>query len=184
VLLGGQEIRSRRINLPAHKISRMGVGYVPEGRLLLTRMTVYENLLMGAFFRANKPSRASIVKHIEREFERFPVLNGRRGQLAGTLSGGEQQMLAISRALMARPRLILLDEPSLGLAPLIKEMIFNIIEKLKEENVTVLLVEQDAMKALKVSQRGYVLELGEIKASGTSHELIENTEIAHIYLGG
>lgn len=180
ILLDGQEIRGTNYNLPAHKIVRMGIGYVPEGRALLTHMTVLENLFMGAYFRRKN---IFVSNDIEQEFDRFPILRSRQRQLAGTLSGGEQQMLAISRALMARPRLLLSDEPSLGLAPMVKELIFNTIEKLKEKNKAVLLVEQDAIKALKISEQGYILELGQIKVSGPCNELIKQPEIKQIYLG-
>jgi branched-chain amino acid transport system ATP-binding protein len=163
-----------------HKIVEMGISQVPEGRGIFPDLTVLENLKMGAFIRKDKDG---IKKDTEEIFRLFPRLEERKNQFAGTLSGGEQQMLAIGRALMARPKLLLLDEPSMGLAPIIVKEIFNIIKKINEEGTTVLLVEQNANMALSVAHRGYVLETGEIVAQGTVEELQNNDMIRKIYLG-
>jgi branched-chain amino acid transport system ATP-binding protein len=163
-----------------HKIVEMGISHVPEGRGVFQDLTVLENLKMGAFIRKDKDG---IKKDMEEIFHLFPRLEERKSQLAGTLSGGEQQMLAIGRALMARPKLLLLDEPSMGLAPIIVKEIFHIIKKINKEGTTVLLVEQNANLAFSVSHRGYVLETGEIVAQGTVEELQNNDMIRKIYLG-
>jgi branched-chain amino acid transport system ATP-binding protein len=163
-----------------HKIVEMGISHVPEGRGVFQDLTVLENLKMGAFIRKDKDG---IKKDMEEIFHLFPRLEERKSQLAGTLSGGEQQMLAIGRALMARPKLLLLDEPSMGLAPIIVKEIFHIIKKINKEGTTVLLVEQNANMALSVAHRGYVLETGEIVAQGTVEELQNNDMIRKIYLG-
>jgi branched-chain amino acid transport system ATP-binding protein len=163
-----------------HKIVEMGISHVPEGRGVFPDLTVLENLKMGAFIRKDKDG---IKKDMEEIFHLFPRLEERKSQLAGTLSGGEQQMLAIGRALMARPKLLLLDEPSMGLAPIIVKEIFHIIKKINKEGTTVLLVEQNANMALSVAHRGYVLETGEIVAQGTVEELQNNDLIRKIYLG-
>jgi branched-chain amino acid transport system ATP-binding protein len=163
-----------------HKIVEMGISHVPEGRGVFPDLTVLENLKMGAFIRKDKDG---IKKDMEEIFHLFPRLEERKSQLAGTLSGGEQQMLAIGRALMARPKLLLLDEPSMGLAPIIVKEIFHIIKKINKEGTTVLLVEQNANMALSVAHRGYVLETGEIVAQGTVEELQNNDMIRKIYLG-
>jgi branched-chain amino acid transport system ATP-binding protein len=163
-----------------HKIVEMGISHVPEGRGVFQDLTVLENLKMGAFIRNDKDG---IKKDMEEIFHLFPRLEERKSQLAGTLSGGEQQMLAIGRALMARPKLLLLDEPSMGLAPIIVKEIFHIIKKINKEGTTVLLVEQNANMALSVAHRGYVLETGEIVAQGTVEELQNNDMIRKIYLG-
>ncbi len=171
---------------PIHELSTdqivaLGISQVPEGRLIFPSLTVTENLDMGAFLRRD---RAGIKRDQEYIYELFPILSSRRRQLGGTLSGGEQQMLAISRALMARPRLLLLDEPSLGLAPLIIRQIFEIIEKInKESNTTIFLVEQNANQALKVAHRGYVMENGRITMSDTAAHLLENEDVKKAYLG-
>ncbi|WP_027180506.1 ABC transporter ATP-binding protein [Maridesulfovibrio bastinii] len=163
------------------KIVKMGICQVPEGRLIFPELTIMENLDMGAFLREDP---AGIKDDIEMVFSLFPILKERRRQEGGTLSGGEQQMLAISRALMARPRLLLLDEPSLGLAPLIIKQIFEIIKKINEENgTTVFLVEQNANLALKTAHRGYVMENGEITLSDTSENLLSNEDVKKAYLG-
>jgi branched-chain amino acid transport system ATP-binding protein len=164
---------------PAHKIVGLGLIQVPEGRAILKRMTVMENLLMGAFKR-NDPQ---ISRDIAAVIERFPALAERREQLAGTLSGGEQQMLAIGRALMARPKLLLLDEPSLGLAPKFVTRIFLTIRELQKEGMTILLVEQNARHALRLADRGYVLERGRIVLRGSGQELLNMPEIQDTYLG-
>jgi branched-chain amino acid transport system ATP-binding protein len=164
---------------PAHKIVDLGLIQVPEGRAILKRMTVMENLLMGAFKR-NDPE---IPRDIAAVMERFPALAERRDQLAGTLSGGEQQMLAIGRALMARPKLLLLDEPSLGLAPKFVTRIFLTIRELQKEGMTILLVEQNARHALRLADRAYVLERGRIVLRGSGQELLNMPEVQDTYLG-
>lgn len=167
--------------VPSHQIPVLGVAHVPEGRRIFAEMTVYENLLMGAYIRKNK---ASIQEDMEKIFVNFPRLEERIKQTAGTLSGGEQQMLAMGRALMTRPKLILLDEPSMGLAPLLVDEIFNMIQTINDEGMTVLLVEQNARKALHIANRGYVLETGTIKLAGNAADLLENSEVQEAYLGG
>jgi len=161
--------------VPAHSIVRTGIVQVPEGREILGRMTVEENLLMGLRGR-NRSDLASA-------YERFPILRERRALLAGSLSGGEQQMLAIARALLARPRLLLLDEPSLGLAPLIVKRVFDTLADLKRQGVTMLLVEQNALRALRLADRAYVMELGRLVMHGTGPELLRNEGVARTYLG-
>jgi branched-chain amino acid transport system ATP-binding protein len=156
-----------------------GVAIVPEGRGVLPMMTVMENLYLGAYHR-----KTAVVQGLERAFERFPVLAARRNQAAGTLSGGEQQMLAIARALMGEPRLLLLDEPSLGLAPVIVDRVFEILSDLKKEHQTILLSEQNARKALMYANRGYVLELGTTVMSGAAQELCDDPAVCRAYLGG
>jgi len=164
----------------ADAIVRLGVAHVPEGRRMLTRLTVLDNLLLGAYARSDH---RQIRADVDRQFERFPRLRDRRHQLAGTLSGGEQQMLAIARGLMSRPRLLLLDEPSLGLAPLVVREIFAIIRELHAAGVTILLVEQNASLALQHADRGYVLESGRVAITGPAAELLENAEVRRAYLG-
>ena len=166
---------------PAHRIARRGIRLVPEGRGLLARMTVWENLQMGLYAGTAAGHGA---QEIETALERFPVLRERRTQLAATLSGGEQQQLAIARALVARPRLLMLDEPSLGLAPLLVKEIFQIIRRLKADGVTILLVEQNARQALQIADRGYVLEAGQIVLEGPAAELLRGEAIQRAYLGG
>ena len=166
--------------MQAHKVTELGIIQVPEGRRIFPRMTVLENLEMGAFLRNDKDE---IEKDIEHVFELFPRLKERIAQRGGTLSGGEQQMLAMGRALMARPKLLMLDEPSMGLAPVVVETIFEIIQKLNADGITILLVEQNANLALSVANRGYVLETGEIKLTGTGKELLANDEVRKAYLG-
>jgi len=163
------------------KIVRLGIMQVQEGRGILTRMTVQENLEMGAYCRSNG---AEVRRDIETIFDRFPVLKERRRQFGATLSGGEQQMLAIGRALMARPRLLMLDEPSLGLAPMLVREIFRIIREFKREKRTVLLVEQNARKALQCADRAYVLETGAIVLSGSGEDLLNSETVRAAYLGG
>ena len=169
-------------NIDAYKLVSRGMAHVPEGRRIFTELTVLENLEMGAFTRNDTDQ---IKKDMEHMFSLFPRLAERKKQLAGTMSGGEQQMLAMARALMSNPSLLLLDEPSMGLAPLLVQEIFNIIVRInKEENVTVLLVEQNANMALSIADRGYVLETGKIILEGTGKELLTNPEIKKAYLGG
>lgn len=167
-------------NCAAHELLAQGMALVPEGRGIFPRLTVAENLEMGAYLRRDK---AGIAADIERAYERFPRLGERRKQLAGTLSGGEQQMLAIERALMGKPRLLLLDEPSMGLAPLMVAKIFEVVKAVAQDGMTVLLVEQNAKLALQVSQRAYVLDSGEITLSGNSSELLNDPRVRAAYLG-
>jgi branched-chain amino acid transport system ATP-binding protein len=176
IVYDGQEIGRMRPD----QVVRLGIAQVPEGRRMLARQSVLDNLLLGAYTRAGT---AEIRADVERQFERFPVLAARRHQLAGTLSGGEQQMLAIARALMSRPRLVLLDEPSLGLAPLIVRGIFAIIRELHAAGVTVLLVEQNAHAALQIADRGYVLEAGRLTMSGPAGTLLGDDRVRKAYLG-
>lgn len=160
---------------------RMGLCQVPEGRRVFTRMTVLENLELGAYLRKDRAERASDLANV---FEHFPVLADRRKQVAGTLSGGEQQMLAMGRAMMANPRILLLDEPSMGLAPLLVQEIFDIIAHINDSGTTILLVEQNANKALQVANRAYVMETGRIVLSGDAAELSKTEDIKRVYLGG
>ena len=177
IYLAGERIDGLR---PAQIVAR-GVAMVPEGRRVYPHMDVRDNLLMGAYLRRDQ---AAIRADLEGCFERFPRLRERIRQQAGTLSGGEQQMVAIGRALMARPKLLLLDEPSLGLAPLLVRDIARTIVSLNQEGLSVILVEQNSRMALRVSQRGYVLETGEVKLSGASADLLNNDEVRRLYLGG
>jgi len=165
---------------PCHKIVSKGLAMVPEGRRIFLQMTVQENLEMGAFTQG----KAGIDADLDHVFSLFPRLEERRRQVAGTLSGGEQQMLAMGRALMSHPKLLMLDEPSMGLAPILVEQIFDIIKELHKAGTTILLVEQNAQAALSVADRGYVLETGRIVTSGTGHELLESPAIKKAYLGG
>ena len=167
--------------LAPHEIVARGISQSPEGRQIFGSLTVRENLMLGA---VRRKDRAALGDDLDRVFNLFPVLKERISQSGGTLSGGEQQMLAIGRALMARPRLLLLDEPSLGLAPLLVQRIFDVIARLKEEGVTILLVEQNARKALEVADRAYVLETGRIVLHGPARELAANPEVERAYLGG
>lgn len=162
-----------------HKIVRQGLAQVPEGRRVFASMTVQENLEMGAFIRKG----AGIAEDLEKVFTRFPRLKERRKQLAGTLSGGEQQMLAVARALMSRPKIIMMDEPSLGLAPLVVKGIFEIIQEINKQGVTVLLIEQNANMALKIADLGYVLETGRITLTGSGRDLLKNEDVKKAYLG-
>ncbi|HVA85926.1 MAG TPA: ABC transporter ATP-binding protein [Candidatus Saccharimonadales bacterium] len=167
--------------VPAHQLVRRGIGQSPEGRRIFARMTVVENLQMGAYTRPNK---GELESDFERVFELFPRLRERRHQAGGTLSGGEQQMLAMGRALMARPSLLLLDEPSMGLAPILVEQIFSIITDINRQGTTILLVEQNALMALGVAGRGYVLQTGRIVRSGAAAALLADPEVQAAYLGG
>ena len=166
---------------PAHKIVEMGIAHVPEGRRIFQNLTVLDNLKLGAFTRKDKEN---ISKDIEMVYERFPRLAERKTQIAGTLSGGEQQMLAMGRALMSKPKIIVMDEPSMGLAPIFIQEIFDIIEDIKAQGTTVLLIEQNANKALSIADRGYVLETGKVVLSGTGKELLASDEVRKAYLGG
>ena len=167
-------------SVPAHKIVPLGLALVPEGRQVFLQMTVEENLEMGAFTRPNSEIEDSIAD----VYQRFPRLKERRRQIAGTLSGGEQQMLAMGRALMSKPKLMMLDEPSMGLAPILVEQIFDIVKELNDHGVTILLVEQNAQMALSVAHRGYVLETGKIVTTGTGKELLNDEAVKKAYLGG
>lgn len=176
ITLDGQNL----LGLPAKEIVKRGIVMIPEGRHVFPDMTVRENLLIGAYLRKDK---AAVDKDIKRMYELFPRLSERTWQLAGTLSGGEQQMLAVGRALMAKPKLLMMDEPSLGLAPLIVKDIFEIIKKINAEGITVLLIEQNANAALRVAHYGYVLETGSIAIEGTGNALINDPKVSEAYLG-
>jgi branched-chain amino acid transport system ATP-binding protein len=177
IYLEGEEITQTASETIVHK----GIVQVPEGRKIFATLTVQENLEMGAFTRSDK---VEIQKSMENVFERFPRLAERRKQLGGTLSGGEQQMLAIARGLMARPRAMLLDEPSMGLSPLLVEQIFTIIRDINNQGTSILLVEQNAQMALSIADRAYVLETGRVVLEGTGQELLQNEMVAEAYLGG
>jgi branched-chain amino acid transport system ATP-binding protein len=177
VKLRGQDLTS----MAAQNIVKLGMVHVPEGRRIFAPLTVQENLEMGAYTRSDKDE---IAANMERAFKSFPRLKERLTQLGGTLSGGEQQMLAIGRGLMASPKVLLLDEPSMGLAPILVEEIFAIIREINAQGVSVLLVEQNALMALSIAHRGYVLETGTIVLSGTGQELLENPRVQSAYLGG
>lgn len=170
-------------NLEPHKIVKLGISHVPEGRQVFASMTVEENLQMGAYLRAGRGKSAEIERDMDFVYELFPVLKERARQTAGTLSGGEQQMLAIGRALMSKPKLLLLDEPSMGLAPKVISDIFKCLKALHEEGLTLLLVEQDAQIALKVADYAYVMRAGKIRLEGEAGELLESDEVRRIYLG-
>ena len=176
ILYGGEELTS----LPAKEIVRRGIIHVPEGRRVFPDMTVAENLKIGAFLRTDK---ASIAQDLDYVYSLFPRLKERSWQLAGTLSGGEQQMLAVGRALMSCPKVLMMDEPSLGLAPLIVKDIFSIIRRVNQDGITVLLIEQNANAALRIADYGYVLETGTIALSGTGEELLKNESVREAYLG-
>ena len=167
--------------IPSHKIVKMGMTQVPEGRRIFSELTVYENLLMGAYTEKDKDR---IKMDLEYIYELFPRLSERKNQIAGTLSGGEQQMLAMGRAIMSHPDLLMLDEPSMGLSPLLVDQVFDIIKHFHENGTTILLVEQNANKSLAISDRAYVLENGRIVLSGTGEELLASEEIKKAYLGG
>jgi branched-chain amino acid transport system ATP-binding protein len=176
IIYGGRNITS----YPVHEVVKLGIAHCPEGRRVLAKQTVFDNLLLGGYIRSNQ---VEVKQDIQHQFDLFPRLAQRRNQLAGTLSGGEQQMLAIARALMSRPQLLLLDEPSLGLAPVIVREIFNIIQNLRVTGVTILLVEQNANLALQIADRGYVLEAGCITLTGAASELISDERVRKAYLG-
>lgn len=166
--------------MPAHKIVELGIAHVPEGRRVFADLTVYENLIMGAYTRKDKKE---IAENLENVYKRFPRLKERKNQKAGTMSGGEQQMLAMGRALMSNPKMIVMDEPSMGLSPIFVNEIFDIIEKVSASGTTVLLVEQNAKKALSIADRAYVLETGNIVLSGDAKELMNDDSIKKAYLG-
>ena len=176
ILFEGQDITTT----PAHKIVSMGMAHVPEGRRVFAQLTVLENLKMGAFTRKDKEE---VEESLIRVYKRFPRLEERKNQMAGTLSGGEQQMLAMGRALMSRPRIILMDEPSMGLSPIFVNEIFDIIREVSEGGTTVLLVEQNAKKALSIADRAYVLETGRIVLDGKAEELLNDDSVKKAYLG-
>jgi branched-chain amino acid transport system ATP-binding protein len=176
ILFEGKDITK----IPAHKIVEMGMAHVPEGRRVFADMSVYENLLMGAYTRKDKNE---IQESLAGVYKRFPRLEERKNQRAGTLSGGEQQMLAMGRALMSKPSIILMDEPSMGLSPIFVNEIFNIIEEVSKSGTTVLLVEQNAKKALSIADRAYVLETGSITLSGKAEELLHDESVQKAYLG-
>lgn len=176
IMFRGEEIAG----MPAHKVTAKRIIHVPEGRRIFPQMTVRENLEMGAFLRKDKEQ---IAADLEEVYELFPRLKERLSQKGGTLSGGEQQMLAIGRALMSKPELLMLDEPSMGLAPVVVETIFEIIKKLNKNGITILLVEQNANVALSIADRGYVLETGQIKLTGTGEELLRDESVRKAYLG-
>lgn len=167
-------------NKPTVEITKMGITLIPEGRRIFANLSVHENLLIGAYARSDKPG---ILADMEKIFARFPRLKEREKQIAGTLSGGEQQMLAIGRAIMSRPRLLMMDEPSLGLAPLLVKEVFNIIRDINDEGMTILLIEQNATAALKIADYGYVMETGNIRLEGPGKELAEKEEVKLAYLG-
>ena len=177
ILYNGQDIT----HLPAHKRAGLGIGYVPEGRRVFAKLTVEENLRMGAYELKDKKK---IAENMARVYEIFPRLGERKNQLASTMSGGEQQMLAISRALMLSPRMLLIDEVSMGLMPIMVNTCFDVIKKLNDQGITILVVEQNANKALKVADRGYVLETGKVVTTGSGTELLSSPEIKKAYLGG
>ena len=177
VMFDGQDITKT----PCHKIVQLGMTQVPEGRRIFQELSVYDNLKMGAYTVKNQQQ---FKEDLEKMFTKFPRLAERRNQIAGTLSGGEQQMLAMSRALMIRPKLLMLDEPSMGLAPILVDQVFDMIKELHASGTTILLVEQNASKALEISDRAYVLETGNITLSGTGIELAQSDEVRKAYLGG
>ncbi|WP_042423301.1 ABC transporter ATP-binding protein [Streptacidiphilus anmyonensis] len=176
ILFKGERIDGK----PAHEIVRMGLAHSPEGRRIFARMTIEENLLLGAFLRRDTPG---IQADVERAYELFPILGERRKQAAGTLSGGEQQMLAMGRALMSQPKLLMLDEPSMGLSPIMMQKIMSTIAELREQGMTILLVEQNAQAALSLADQGHVMEVGRISLSGTGADLLHDESVRKAYLG-
>jgi branched-chain amino acid transport system ATP-binding protein len=178
---GDITFEGQRINhKPPHHIVALGIVYVPEGRRVFSRLTVLENLKMGAYLRRD---RSSIAEDQERMMTLFPILRDRQRQMGSTLSGGEQQMLAMARALMARPKVLMLDEPSMGLAPLMVEKVFSIVREIHKQGMTILMVEQNAHQALEIAQRAYVLETGKIVLEGSAQALMNNPQVQHAYLG-
>ncbi len=185
--INGGRILYKELNIagmPANRIVGLGISQVPEGRQIFAHLTVRDNINLGAYHYFNRSNRLEIKERMERVYQMFPILGKRSKQIAGTLSGGEQQMLAIGRALMGRPKLLLLDEPSMGIAPLLVREIFKVIKQLNQSGVTILLVEQNARAALKVAHHSYVLERGEIVLEGLAFELLDNPKVKEHYLGG
>lgn len=176
IIYDGEDLK----NVPAHKIVAMGLAHVPEGRRVFSQLSVYENLLMGAYTRNDKNEIEDSLQHV---FKSFPRLEERKKQMAGTLSGGEQQMLAMGRALMSKPRIVLMDEPSMGLSPILVEEVFDIIQSINKSGTTVLLVEQNAKKALSIADRAYVLETGNIVLEGDAKNLMNDESVKKAYLG-
>ncbi len=175
IMFQGQRLNGK----PPHQVAALGIVYVPEGRRVFPRLTVLENLMMGAFMRRD---RSSIAEDQEQMMTLFPILRDRQKQMGSTLSGGEQQMLAMARALMARPKVLMLDEPSMGLAPIMVEKIFSIIQQIHKQGMTILMVEQNAHRALEIAQRAYVIETGNIVLEGAACDLMHNTQVQHAYL--
>ena len=176
IIYDGEDLK----NVPAHKIVAMGLAHVPEGRRVFSQLSVYENLLMGAYTRNDKNEIEDSLQHV---FKSFPRLEERKKQMAGTLSGGEQQMLAMGRALMSKPRIVLMDEPSMGLSPILVEEVFDIIQSINKSGTTVLLVEQNAKKALSIADRAYVLETGNIVLAGEAKDIMNDESVKKAYLG-
>lgn len=172
------------IGLPTQKIVKKGISLVPEGRMLFSHLTVKDNIYLGSYLHFRNVSKSEINKSSDKVYELFPIMKERKRQIAGTLSGGQQQMLAIARALMASPKLLILDEPSMGLAPLIVKDIFHVLRILNQEGISILLVEQNARAALKLSHYGYVLEAGEVASHGRGEDLLHDEEVKKAYLGG
>jgi branched-chain amino acid transport system ATP-binding protein len=174
--------KGKRIDgMPVHNIVKLGIVHIPEGRMVFAPMTVFDNLRMGAYLRKD---RQEIAKDLETMYEHFPILKERREQQAGRLSGGEQQMLAIARALMAKPKLLLMDEPSMGLSPLLVEEVGNIISSINKSSISIMLVEQNARMALELANKAYILEVGDITIQGDTQELASNERVKKVYLGG
>jgi branched-chain amino acid transport system ATP-binding protein len=174
--------KGKRINgIPVYNIVKLGILHIPEGRMVFAPMTVFDNLRMGAYLRKDKHE---IASDLETMYEHFPILKKRQGQLAGLLSGGEQQMLAIARALMARPKLLLMDEPSMGLSPLLEEEVGNIINSINKSGISIMLVEQNARMALDLANKAYILEVGDITLQGSAQELANHERVKKVYLGG
>ncbi len=181
IMLDGKEIA----HIPAYDVVRLGISQVPEGRQIFASMTVMDNLRLGAYTRFTGASKKTVAEDMGKIFQMFPRLKERKGQLAGTMSGGEQQMLAIGRALMSRPKILLLDEPSLGLAPIVVQFIFETVSRLRQEShLSVLMVEQNARAALQIAERGYILETGRIIMEDVSSALVHNPEVQKAFLGG
>lgn len=179
ILLSGRSI----LGIPTERVVRLGIGYVPERRQLFSSMSVLDNLIMGSYYRRGRDKKEKIQEDLETVFDLFPILRERKSQIAGTLSGGQQQMVAIGRGLMSRPRLLMLDEPSLGLAPIPIQEVMQVTRRLKDRGITVLLVEQNASAALSIADRGYVLVHGAVVKEGTASQLLADEEVRSAYLG-